>query len=478
MLCSLSRRDLLQAPPPRGWTLRQLAALLAALLFAADGGLASLLRRADLYPDLLADGCALVAWLVHCGAAAALRRSSLGRARGPPALLLPVLLTVPYLVVTLVTYGDARQHLSPAARPVEFARFVLAAARALPLLVYLLAFAFPCVGAAAYTRLPDTGDMVGEDGSGCVSRLFYLWLTPLLLRGRRGELDGPADLYHLPRKLRTAVVWRYFHQCWEARRRRGAAAASSGRDLWPRPVGRNLLSGTWSSRHQEDPLQLEGDVGLLGVLHAAFGRRYFALGVLKVAVSMLSFAGPLLLSSLVTFMEDAAAPMGWGARCVLGLFGATLLSSLLQNVFAFEVSKVALAARAALVSAVYGKALQVSGCSLAGAALGEVLNLMSTDVDRVVNFFGSFHELWSMPLRFAVTLYLLHLQVGVAFLGGLGVALLLVPLNKVLASRILSNNRCMLGHKDSRVKVIILIIIIPILLLLMQVGIVDFVINC
>uniref|UniRef100_A0A8C2YX69 ATP-binding cassette, sub-family C (CFTR/MRP), member 10 n=1 Tax=Cyclopterus lumpus TaxID=8103 RepID=A0A8C2YX69_CYCLU len=450
--------------PPRGWTLRQVATLLAALLFVADAVLAILLRRADLYPDLLADGCAALAWLVHFGAVTALQRSTFRRTRGPPLLLPLVLLSVPNLVVTLVAYGDHRGHPDPA-RPLEFARFVLASARTLPLLVYLLAFAFPCVSDAGYTlqinaadgspllpesARPDTGEMVGEDGSGCVSRLFYLWLTPLLLRGQRGELDGPADVYHLPRKLRTAVVCRYFHQCWEARRR--GAAASSGRDQWPRPVSGNLLSGTWSSHDQEDPLELEGDVGLLGVLHAAFGLRYYALGVLKVAVSMLSFTGPLLLSSLVNFMEDEGAPIGWGARCALGLFAATLLSSLLQNVFSFEVSKVALSARAALVSAVYGKALQVSGCSLAGTALGEVVNLMSTDVDRVVNFFGSFHELWSMPLRFAVTLYLLHLQVGVAFLGGLGVALLLVPLNKVLASRILSNNRHMLGHKDSRVK--------------------------
>lgn len=47
---------------------------------------------------------------------------------------------------------------------------------------------------------------------------------------------------------------------------------------------------------------------------------------------------------------------------------------------------------------------------------------------------------------------MLYLQVGVAFLGGVGVALLLVPLNKVLASRILENNRRMLVHKDGRVK--------------------------
>uniref|UniRef100_A0A8D3BNZ2 ATP-binding cassette, sub-family C (CFTR/MRP), member 10 n=1 Tax=Scophthalmus maximus TaxID=52904 RepID=A0A8D3BNZ2_SCOMX len=401
----------LGAPPPCGWTLRLVAALLAALLFVADVALVGVVQQGDMYLDLLTDGCAVLAWLVHFSAITVLQKTSFRRTRGPPLLPLLVLLSVPNLVVTLTIYCKTDGYLN-ATEPLKLARFVLASARTLPPLVYLLAFAFPCISDSGYTfRLrPDTGEMVAEDRSGCGSRLFYLWLTPLLRRGQRGELDRPADVYHLPRKLRTSVVCRYFHQCWE------------------------------------------GDVGLLRVLHKAFGLRYYLLGVLKVVVNMLSFTGPLLLSGLVTFMEEDGAPVSRGAWCALGLFATTLLSSVLRNFFVFEVSKVALSARAALVSAVYGKALRVSGSGLASFTLGEVVNLMSTDVDRVVNFFNSFHELWSLPFSFAVALYLLYLQVGVAFLGGLGVALLLVPLNKLLASRIISNNRDMLRYKDSRVK--------------------------
>ncbi|KAM9362938.1 ATP-binding cassette sub-family C member 10 [Symphorus nematophorus] len=461
---SIARCSLLQTSPPCGWTLRWASALLAALLFTADVVLVSLLQQEDMYLDVLADSCAILAWLIHFSAITVLQRTAFRRTRGPPLLLLLVLLSVPNVVFTLLIYCDNQDYLN-LTEPLKFARFVLASARTLPLLVYLLAFAFPCISDAGYTLYvnavggppllsestqPDTGEMVAEDGSGCVSRLFYLWLTPLLGRGQRGELDRPADVYHLPRKLRTRVVCRYFHQCWEACRR--GAAVSNGQDQWPRPVSRNLLSGTWSSHHQEDLLELEGDVTLLRVLHKAFGLRYYVLGVLKVVVDMLSFSGPLLLNSLVNFMEEEGAPVSTGVWCAVGLFVTSLLSAFLRNIFVFEVSKVALSARAALVSAIYGKALQVSGSGLAGFTMGEVVNLMSTDTDRVVNFCNSFHELWSLPFRFVITLYLLYLQVGVAFLGGLGVALLLVPFNKFLASRIVSNNKQMLRHKDSRVK--------------------------
>uniref|UniRef100_A0A672GU87 ATP-binding cassette, sub-family C (CFTR/MRP), member 10 n=1 Tax=Salarias fasciatus TaxID=181472 RepID=A0A672GU87_SALFA len=410
------------APPPCSWTLRLLSALLLAALLAADVALAGVLRRPDVFLLLLCDGAGVLAWLLHAGAVAALRRTAWRWGRGPPPL--PLL-------------------------PLSLARFVLAAARAPLLLLYLLAFAFPCVGDAGYTlhinaaddsppplpwsSAPDTGEVVAEDGSGCASRLFYLWLSPLLRRGRRGELDRPDQVYHLPRKLRTAAVRSYFEQCWEACGGRSPGSPEVGGATEP-----------------------DGEVGLLRVLHTAFGRRYYVLGALKATVNLSSFAGPLLLNGLVSYMEEGAAPASRGVCCALGLFASTLLCSVLRNVFVFEVSKVALSARAALVSAIYGKALRLrgggGGGGLAGCSLGEAVNLMSADTDRVVNFFNSFHELWSLPFRFAVTLYLLYLQVGVAFLGGLAVALLLVPFNKFLASRIVSNNKHMLRCKDSRVK--------------------------
>ncbi|XP_062293834.1 ATP-binding cassette sub-family C member 10 isoform X2 [Scomber scombrus] len=460
----MARSSLLQTSPPCGWTLRLVSALLAALLFTADVVLVSLLQQGDMYLDILADSCAILAWLVHFGAITVLQRTVFRRTRGPTLLFLLVLLSIPNLVFSLMFYCDNKEYLS-LSDPLRFTRFVLTSVRTLPLLVYLLAFVFPCISDAGYTLYInavdgspllsessqlDTGEMVAEDGSSCVSRLFYLWLTPLLRRGQRGELDRAADVYHLPRKLRTSVICRYFHQCWEACRR--GAAVQNGQDQWPRPVSSSLLNGSWSSHYQEESLELEGDVRLLSVLHKAFGLRYYLLGVLKLVVNLLSFAGPLLLSSLVNFMEEEGAPVSRGVWCAVGLFAATLLSSILRNIFVFEVSKVALSARAALISAIYGKALRVSSSSLAGFALGEVVNLMSTDSDRVMNFFNSFHELWTLPFTFSITLYLLYLQVGVAFLGGLGVALLLVPFNKFLASRILSNNKHMLRYKDIRVK--------------------------
>ena len=43
----------------------------------------------------------------------------------------------------------------------------------------------------------------------------------------------------------------------------------------------------------------------------------------------------------------------------------------------------------------------------------QVVNFMSTDTDRIVNFGISFHMFWSLPFQIIVALVLLYLQVSI-----------------------------------------------------------------
>uniref|UniRef100_A0A8B9H6V4 ATP-binding cassette, sub-family C (CFTR/MRP), member 10 n=1 Tax=Astyanax mexicanus TaxID=7994 RepID=A0A8B9H6V4_ASTMX len=405
-----------------GWNIRAASALLLLLLFIGDLVLALELHKQSIYLDILTNGCASIAWLVHFGAVLALQASAYRRTRGPELFAVLAVLPIPNFAFTIAAYVQDSEHLNTS-NPWQVVRLALTVSRAALVLVYILAFTFPCYkprGESLHVNADDVaplivtesygGETVAEDGCSCLSRFLYLWLNPQLKQGQRGELERPCDVFQLPHKLRTKAVTQRFDQCWT---------------------------------------QLK----LLWVLHKAIGTRYYLLGLLKLLASLLSFAGPLLLSALVGFMETKGAPLSKGVWFAVGLFLTTFLAAFLRNIFVFEVSKVALEARAAVVSTIYAKALQVSGSALARFSMGEVVNFMSTDTDRLVNFFRSFHEVWSLPFQFALALYLLYLQVGVAFLGGLCVAVLLVPLNKLLAARILENNKQMLIHKDSRVKI-------------------------
>jgi ATP-binding cassette subfamily C (CFTR/MRP) protein 10 len=99
-----------------------------------------------------------------------------------------------------------------------------------------------------------------------------------------------------------------------------------------------------------------------------------------------------------------------------------------------QVAKVQVAVRAAIVSSVFRKALRTRVGNTNESndndskekdspapkkqdeatkfqSTGSVLNLMSTDCDRLANFCPSFHQFWSLPFQIAVALYLLYRQV-------------------------------------------------------------------
>eukprot|EP00051_Salpingoeca_urceolata_P023211 m.390480 g.390480 ORF g.390480 m.390480 type:complete len:821 (+) comp20078_c0_seq3:722-3184(+) len=88
----------------------------------------------------------------------------------------------------------------------------------------------------------------------------------------------------------------------------------------------------------------------------------------------------------------------------------------------------------------------------APSSSGQVLNLMSSDCDRVANFCPSFHQVWSLPFQIGVALFLLYQQVGLSFLAGLMFAILLIPINRLIAKRIGTLSTAMMKHKDARVK--------------------------
>jgi len=113
---------------------------------------------------------------------------------------------------------------------------------------------------------------------------------------------------------------------------------------------------------------------------------------------------------LLNFMVDRSLPLWHGYVYTAALLLSTLLGSIFATHFSYRVTIVGLKFRAALVSTVYDKTLTVSSAVFGGdsgmdsvsdsfSGTGEVVNLMSTDVDRVVNFCPSFHQLWSLPLQ-------------------------------------------------------------------------------
>nr|XP_033794309.1 multidrug resistance-associated protein 7-like isoform X2 [Geotrypetes seraphini] len=282
---------------------------------------------------------------------------------------------------------------------------------------------------------------VGEDGESWLSRFFYLWLNPLLKHGYQKKLKHPQDVCLLPHRLQTRTVFRHFSKCWQSKmadEKKACNFTKADATATNDPIG----------RIPDTPKK----VSLLSVLHSSFGLRYYSLGLLKLGDSILFFAGPLLLNLLVNFMETRQEPLSHGILYAAGLFASSFLGAILSNQFAYEVDKVVIMVRAAIISSIYHKSLRVNGTTLSRFSTGEIVNFMSIDTESLIAFCTSFHEVWSLPLQFLASAFLLYLQMGVSSLGGLCLILLLAPINKYAAGRIMQSRIKMMEHKDSRIK--------------------------
>ncbi|XP_063161458.1 ATP-binding cassette sub-family C member 10 isoform X2 [Candoia aspera] len=411
---------------------------------------------------VLTSGTAALAWLSHSLALLALYKSPYSFSRGPAVLPILAFFPVPSLIITLVW----RCQTELGEQPLQLAsalRVIILCLQLAFLLLYLIGYIIPVVSRQDFFSVNDswqheplitttqisesTWEAVAEDGESWLSRFSYAWMNPLIKRGYQWKLNKPQDVYQLPQRLQANRVCEHFYSCWLEK---AVLSSENGRIS-----STNSFFAKSDVRHDglpAGPQNTPKPVRLLSVLHAAFGMRYYSLGFLKLAGSLLGFSGPLLLNLLVSFMESHQEPLSHGVLYALGLFAGSFLGAILRNQFNYEINKIILTVRTAVISAIYQKALRVNGSSLASFTTGEIVNFMSTDTDRLVNFCFSFHELWSLPFQFAVTLYLLYQQVGIAFLGGLALAMLLVPINKVIANCIMEKNKEMLKHKDIRVK--------------------------
>jgi ATP-binding cassette subfamily C (CFTR/MRP) protein 10 len=94
----------------------------------------------------------------------------------------------------------------------------------------------------------------------------------------------------------------------------------------------------------------------------------------------------------------------------------------------------------------------VNTANRSGFSEGEIQTFMSVDADRIVNLCNSLHDLWSLPLQIGIALYLLYTQVKFAFLSGLAITILLIPVNKWISVLIASATEKMMKLKDERIR--------------------------
>uniref|UniRef100_A0A3B3TV55 ABC-type glutathione-S-conjugate transporter n=1 Tax=Poecilia latipinna TaxID=48699 RepID=A0A3B3TV55_9TELE len=135
------------------------------------------------------------------------------------------------------------------------------------------------------------------------------------------------------------------------------------------------------------------------------------------------------------------------------LLVVALLQSLVLQQFVRRCFVLGMKVRAALMAAVYKKALVMSNDNRKESTVGETVNLMSADAQRFNDVTNFIHLLWSCPLQIIVSVVFLWLELGPSTLAGVAVMLLMVPVNGLLANQAKKIQRENMKSKDKRLKI-------------------------
>jgi ABC-type multidrug transport system fused ATPase/permease subunit len=110
--------------------------------------------------------------------------------------------------------------------------------------------------------------------------------------------------------------------------------------------------------------------------------------------------------------------------------------------------------RAAIISAVYKRALRLTGKARGDLPNGKIVNHISTDTSRIDFAAGFFHISWTAPIQFIAIAVILLVEIGYSALPGLGFLLVALPFQTVIMKKLLAQRRQSMIWTDKRAKLL------------------------
>ena len=160
-------------------------------------------------------------------------------------------------------------------------------------------------------------------------------------------------------------------------------------------------------------------------------------GVLKLFLCGLSFASPILLGLIVSYLGDDGGPsnsnISYGLALIALLAACSILSAALNTNFNIRSWVIKCRLIGALSPLIFARSLALPICAWTemGVSEAQVNNLIQIDVEQLSGCFNNLHDLWALPVQIIVTFVLLYMKIRLAFLAGVAVIVCMLPVNSV-----------------------------------------------
>uniref|UniRef100_A0A8C2GUE0 ABC-type glutathione-S-conjugate transporter n=1 Tax=Cyprinus carpio TaxID=7962 RepID=A0A8C2GUE0_CYPCA len=279
-----------------------------------------------------------------------------------------------------------------------------------------------------------------------LSKILFWWFSGLVFKGYRSPLQA-EDLWSLREEDTSEKIISDLEEEWTAERTKLHTSIALGSRL---PEQAQFLR----------KIQKEQSSGfcLLRTLARSFGP-YFLTGTLCLMQISSYFIVPsfkplsfsFYLSLLLGFMKDEDAPMWKGFFYASLMFLLSCLQSVFNHQYTYTCFTVGMRVKTAVMGLVYRKSLVVNSAARRTCTVGEIVNLVSADTQKLMDFVVYFNAVWLAPIEVTLCLFFLWQHLGPSALAGIATVIFIFPLNGFIA-RQRSKLQVQMKYMDGRVK--------------------------
>ncbi|XP_004625600.2 canalicular multispecific organic anion transporter 1 [Octodon degus] len=299
-----------------------------------------------------------------------------------------------------------------------------------------------------------------------LSNITFSWFDSIVLKGYKQPLTL-EDVWDVDEKLKTKPTLSRFEVCMAKELQKARQAFQRRQQKAQRKSGAKPRGLDKNQSQSQDVLVLEEakkkkkskktkDFPKSWLTKALFKTFYMVLlksFILKLVHDITLFLNPQLLKWLIAFVSDSDSYMWTGYVYSILLFAISLIQSLCLQTYFQKCFLLGMSVRTTIMASVYKKALTLSNLNRRQYTIGETVNLMSVDAQKLMDVTNFIHLVWSTVLQIVLSIFFLWRELGPSVLAGVGVMVLLVPVNGIFATK---NRRIQvknMKNKDKRLKI-------------------------
>nr|KAF6321957.1 ATP binding cassette subfamily C member 2 [Pipistrellus kuhlii] len=299
-----------------------------------------------------------------------------------------------------------------------------------------------------------------------LSKITFSWYDSIVLKGYKKPLTL-EDVWDVDEQSKTKMLVSKFETHMAGELLKARQALQRRQQKAQRNSGTRLHELNKNQSQSQDVLVLEEakkkkkksgtaeDFPKSWLVKTLFKTFYIILlksFLLKLLHDALMFLNPQLLKLLISFANERDSYVWTGYLYSILFFVVALLQSICLQYYFQLCFTLGVNVRTTIMASVYKKALNLSNRARKLYTVGETVNLMSVDAQKLMDVTSFIHLLWSNLLQIVLSIYFLWIELGPSVFAGVGVMLLLIPVNGIIATKNKAIQAKNMNQKDKRLK--------------------------